>query len=33
MAATPKHAARVLGLSFEAALEDFRRVRRKMAPK
>ncbi len=33
MAATPKHAARVLGLSLEATLEDIRRVRHKMALK
>lgn len=33
MAATPEHAARVLGLSLDATLEDVRRVRRKMALK
>lgn len=31
MAATPKHAARVLGLSLDATIQDIRRVRRKMA--
>lgn len=33
MAATPEHAARVLGLSLGASLDDVRRVRRKMALK
>ena len=33
MAATPEHAARVLGLSLDATLDDVRRVRRKMALK
>lgn len=33
MAATPEHAARVLGLGLDASLEDIRRVRRKMALK
>ena len=33
MAATPEHAARVLGLSLGASLHDVRRVRRKMALK
>ncbi|WP_371226639.1 J domain-containing protein [Roseovarius sp. 2305UL8-3] len=33
MQSTPQHAARVLGLSLEATLEDVRAVRRKMALK
>lgn len=33
MAATPEHAARVLGLSLGASLDDVRSVRRKMALK
>lgn len=33
MAATPQHAARVLGLDLDATLDDVRRVRRRMALK
>ncbi len=33
MAATPEHAARVLGLDLQASLKDIRRVRRDMALK
>lgn len=33
MAASPEHAARILGLSLEASLEEVKRVRRKLALK